>query len=237
MTVLSPTEIINHATSGDWSLFQQDSVTDTDVNVTIRCARLDSTNNHGSGIVEAQINSFAPYFPSVTMTREAFKAGVVTAARICYAESGGDTANRHVNGPTSTAPGSIDRGLFQWNNEAWPGITDAMAYNGPIAFLLAWRVSKGWQDFSPWHGSEGLDPTSAKSKVIDATYESMTGRAVPEPLLGLSLGGILDWTKALGRLLSKLVDAAWWKRIGVGAVGVLFIVAALILAAYTAWKG
>lgn len=232
MTAIPINEIINHATSGDWSLFQQQSVTDSDTNVTILCARLDTTNNGGSRIVEADIIKATPghpYTPRYVFTREQFAAGAITAACIVVAESGGEPAARNVNGASSSAPGSIDRGLFQFNNEAWPGITDAMADNPRIAFLLAWRISNGWQDFSPWHGSRGLDRESEPSKRVLAEYESMTGRAVPEPLFGLSLAGVLDWAKALGRLLSKLIDPAFWKRIGVGAIGLLLIVAALVL--------
>lgn len=251
-TTIPPNEIINHATSGDWSLFQQQPVTDTDVNVTIKCARLDTTNNGGSNLVEADLIRAIPkypYFPTVTMTRDQFTKGALTAACIVYAESGGNPLKVGVNGANSVAPGTRDRGLFQWNEKAWPGITDAMALNPRICFLLAWRVSKGWTDFTPWHGSRGLDPTSAESQVILKEYEAMTGRAVGQGLFGIpdvrplvdavknALAGTLDWTKALGRLLSKLIDPAWWKRIGVGALGLLLVVAALILIAYTAVKG
>lgn len=248
-TTVPPNELINHATSGDWSLFQQQPVTDTDTDVTVLCARLDTTNNGGSGVIEADLVKAIPkypFFPSLTLTREQFKKGALTAACIAYAESRGDPTVINVNGVKSSAPGSRDRGIVQWNDKAWPGITDAMALNPRIAFVLFWRVSKGWQDFSPWHGSLGLDPTSAPSQVILKEYESMTGKAVDlglfgipdvKPLIDAALGGVLDWAKALGRLLSKLLDPAWWKRVGIGALGLLLIVAALVLIAYTAVKG
>lgn len=249
MTAIPVNEIIQHATSGDWSLFQQQPTLDSDTTVEILCARLDTTNNGGSGIVEADIQNalaqivhggnrgvnVSAFTPRYLFKGDDFTQGAITAACVCYAESRGDPAARNVNGPDSSAPGSIDRGLFQFNNQAWPKITDAMAYNPRIAFLLAWRITDGWQDWATWHGSKGLDRNSDESKVVVAEWENMTGRATPEALGTGLVGGLMDWAKSLGAILSHLLQPEWWKRIGVGAVGLLLIVAALVLIGYTAY--
>lgn len=238
---LSPQDLINQATGGEWALFQADPVTDSDTTVTVRCARLDTTNNGGGSLVEANIATFAPYFDQITLTRDQWKKSCITAACVVQAESGGNAGARNVNvgGP---APGSIDRGLFQFNNEAWPKITDAMADSPRIAFLLAWRITKGWQQWGPWTGSRGLDPASEPSRLIIGTYESMTGEAVGKGLFGIpdirpvvdavkdAVGTALGWAEALGRLLSNLIDPSWWRRIGVGALGLLLIIAAIVFA-------
>lgn len=238
---LSPAELIEQASHGEFALFQVMPGTDTDTTVTIKCARLDRTNNGGSGVIEAEIAGFAPYFPLLTLDRDAWMKAWITAACIAQGESGGYAGARNTNGPNSKAPGSIDRGLFQFNDHFWPKITDAMADNPRIAFLLAWRISKGWQDFAPWTGSHGLDPTSTASQIIIKEVENETGRAVGKGLFGIpdirpvvdavgnAIGDAIDWAKSLGKILAHLLQPDWWKRVGVGALGLLFVVGALIL--------
>jgi hypothetical protein len=70
---------------------------------------------------------------------------MVWAASIAYMESDGNTSARNFNNGKST-----DRGLWQWNDKAWPNITTAVADDPVAATKMAYEVSRGWTDFTPW---------------------------------------------------------------------------------------
>lgn len=51
-------------------------------------------------------------------------------------------------------------------------------------------------------------------------------------VVGDAISSVVGWTEALGRILSNLLSPAWWKRLGIGALGVgLVVIAAVALVA------
>ena len=69
------------------------------------------------------------------------------AIRVAQCESGLNPDAKRVN-----VGGSVDRGLYQWNNRYHPDITDEMAYDPKIATeLFCQAVSKG--HLSWWNAS------------------------------------------------------------------------------------
>lgn len=84
-------------------------------------------------------------------------------AAIAMAESGGDPNATHVN-----PDGSRDRGLFQINDKAWPGISDACAYD-PVCSArqtAAIRKGQGLDAWATWENgsAEGFLPAAEKAQ-------------------------------------------------------------------------
>lgn len=180
---------------------------------------------------------------------------VIMAASIMMAESGGKTDARCYNydgpngptcSPTPLPAGTkgtergIDRGLWQWNSKAWPDISDMAADEPETATDIAYRVSKGFTTWGPWRGSKGLDPNSAPSKAVQAAFKDMMGDVRDDtPILSWidpdangtpdGLAPALGWLEALGKLLSNLLSPAWWRRLGIGALGLLLVIIAVVL--------
>lgn len=163
----------------------------------------------------------------------------ISMVSIAMAESGGNPKARNVNHkPGKEDDGSVDRGLYQFNNYWNPEISDADAYDPVKATHWAFIKSNGWKNFKPWTNSKGLN-FDFKQKVglaiinpaggggitgwIDAaTDTSETGReAIADTLV--------PWAEGLAALLTNLVDPEWWKRIGIGALGVIILIVALVV--------
>jgi hypothetical protein len=70
---------------------------------------------------------------------------LVTAVTVALAESGGITNNRNTN-----RGGSVDRGLMQINDRAWPDISTATADDPAKAMAAAWMISHHGTNWSPW---------------------------------------------------------------------------------------
>lgn len=173
---------------------------------------------------------------------------IIQAACIMYAESGGDTEARCYNvddangrptcSPTPPAgPRGVDRGLWQWNNVAWPTISDLAAFDPEVSTDMAYRVSNGFATWGPWTGSRGLDANSEPSKTVRnserarslRTYEGDTAtEEIPFTPIDVPKIDLFGWADALGRLLSNLISAAWWRRVGVGFAGVALVIAAVV---------
>lgn len=91
-------------------------------------------------------------------TQTASAAGFQGQARdiivaIAQAESSLDTQARHVN-TYATGPyrNSVDRGILQINNVAWPDCSNECAFDPSCAFTYAFSpISKGGTDFSLWN--------------------------------------------------------------------------------------
>lgn len=64
---------------------------------------------------------------------------------IIAAESGRNPDARHVN-----TDGSVDRGLWQINDKAHPGIPDLCAYDPVCATKQALHISSGGSDYTAW---------------------------------------------------------------------------------------
>lgn len=188
------------------------------------------------------------------ITNEQWLARKVQAVAVAYAESGGVTNARcyNVDGPDGrptcnprppAGPRGTDRGLYQFNDKAWPMIPDAAADNPQTAVRLVSVITDGFRDWGPWSGSKGLDPSSAPFKAALAQFENELGEAIPKGIFGLPgeeqlydaassvWGTVIGWAEALGKLLSVLISPTFWRRIGLGALG--FILAAYALVSIT----
>lgn len=223
-----------------------------------RIARQRVNQARTDGVVEL-VDTDNPSGPKVRLTEAEYDARIVRAASIMLAESGGKTDARCYNydgpngptcSPTPLPAGTkgtqrgVDRGLWQFNSVAWPQVDDLMADDPDASTDAAFRASRMFSSWGPWRGSRGLDPQSQPSRTIAAQWEQMMGRAVDDtpilsqldpnadgnPVDGV-LGGVLGWAEALGRLLTNLIDPAWWRRIGIGALGILLVILAVVLIA------
>lgn len=153
--------------------------------------------------------------------------------------NGADCSPKPLPAGTPGTQRGIDRGLWQWNTVAWPQITDLAAFDPSTSTEIAFTVSNAYTSFGPWSKSRGMDPNSEAFKTIAATYESMLGRAVDDtPILSTidpdadgipdgAFGALVGWAEGLGRLLSNLTSAAFWTRVGIGALGVALVVFAV----------
>ena len=162
---------------------------------------------------------------------------IARAASIMLAESGGN--------PTLTK--GSKRGIWQWDRDAFPAVSDAAALSPGDATRLAFQTSRGFSQFGPWSSSEGLNPNSPASLKIAAALGNMdlplpdgtTVHGLPAIAIDKipGVGSILGWADALGTLLSKLIDQKWWIRLGTGALGlVLILIAVSIVTAPTALR-
>lgn len=210
----------------------------------------------GSVAIQAQLPiAGQPGWSAFTWTSAERTAAILRAASIMQAESGGDTSAvcYNVTGPNGqttcskvgpAGPKGRDRGLWQFNEKAWPDISDQAAFDQHQATELAWIISNGFRTFGPWSKSKGMDPSSAPSQTVKAAYESMLGRAVDDtPILSQidknadaipdfipgALDALTSWTEGLRQLLGHLLSGSWWRRIGIGALGLLLIVIAVAL--------
>ncbi len=184
------------------------------------------------------------------LTVEQWHARQITATAVLFAESGGVTNARcyNVDGadgkPTCSprppaGPRGTDRGIAQFNDKAWPMIPDTAADNPGTAVKLVALITNGYRDWGPWEGSAGLDPNSAPFKAARAQYEDTLGIVIDKGLFGLPgetavygavegvFGTILGWAEALGKLLSVLLSVAFWRRVGMGALGLVLVALAL----------
>lgn len=197
------------------------------------------TRSDGTGGAVALDPAFRGNVEPFTITKDEWIQRQIIAASIIWAESRGDTDARcfNIDGPDGrptcsktgpAGPRGTDRGIWQWNNKAWPGIPDETADNPEAATMIAFLVTRGWAEWGPWRGSQGLDPESGPSKTISAEFENQWG-IVRDDSLDFLPDGLLDWTKALAKLLGNLLSGAWWRRVGVFALGVALVVLAVVL--------
>jgi len=200
------------------------------------------------------------------------EARMVQAARIMFAESGGDPAAvcynyQKPNGdrtcsktplPAGT-PGTergVDRGLWQFNSKAFPKITDLCAFEVDCAMKAAYHESNGFTAWGPWSKSAGIDPKAERydnvKQVVETAWADMQGTAIAEdwltqPIVGLGgaikdgaeatfrdmwdavLAGAPDWVKGLFRAIGYVFTQDFWRRFGMGALGVGMILVALVL--------
>ena len=184
------------------------------------------------------------------------KQGRLLMTGIVLRESGGNTAI--VNTAGNDPPGSRDRGLFQWNDHWNPDVSDMEAFDPQLATAIAWEKSNGYKNFQPWLGGNAnagewwspviISPkgTDAYDRQNDALKQAINAAKdygdagdvgitdIPSIAAGAVddlpvIGTVLSWTEALGNILSKLMDPNFWKRVGIGLLGVTIIVVALII--------
>lgn len=174
--------------------------------------------------------------------------GVITGTAIVYRESGGKI--RAYRDPTKNPGGGADRGIWQWNSKYHPDVTDAIAYDPVAATKIAYTKSKGFTDFEPWDGAKiTSSQLSVAVKAAQASgYKVFPGATIDTgswgvddiPIVGgvvegavdvvTGVGGsLLGWTEALGNVLSNLLSGDWWKRIGIGLLGIAILVGGLVI--------
>lgn len=112
----------------------------------------------------------------------------VRAFRIMWGESRGNP--RAVNVNTS---GSKDRGIWQWNNAAWPSIDDDTAFNPDAATLRAYQqTSTGRTGWRPWFGPSNYhEEWDAFARDV---IRQVGGRSSTSGGGGLLLALLLGWS-------------------------------------------
>lgn len=179
-------------------------------------------------------------------------AQIATGVSIMLAESAGNPSASHVNSPGL----GIDRGLWQLNSIAHSNITDAQAFDPVQSTEAVYNLTNGFQITS--FNAIWVDHNGTKSKGLDPVNIAAAGTAIVNELGGSAggdIGGVLsgdtsigqvasdasngvgavagaitpDWAASLGRLLANLLDATWWKRVGVAALGIGVVIVALVL--------
>lgn len=180
--------------------------------------------------------------------------GFIVGTSITLRESGGCP---HAYRDASKNPaGGNDRGIVQFNSKAFPNITDVQAFDPVQAISLAYDNSNGFTKWKPWSGKP-LDPAQldvALQASKDAGFNyGGTGEklwtaikptwgsgqagetAVAPPIdqakdaVGGIVDGITSWADGLTKFLSILVDPTFWKRLGIGTLGLGVIIIALLL--------
>lgn len=142
-------------------------------------------------------------------------AAIPVATAIALAESGGRNTATHKN-----TNGSTDYGLWQINT-VHPDVLAMGDWRDPgtnarMAFAV---YQQAGGKFTPW---STFNSGSYKSHLSAAAPAgSQVSGTTNGPLSGFNLGSLITD-------LGKLFDPALWKRIGIGALGVLL----LIIAAY-----
>lgn len=161
-----------------------------------------------------------------------------TGVSIAIAESGGN--------PAAVGSDPHDRGLWQINSVAHPDISDAVAFDPQASTAAVFQMTDGFQIAK--FNQIWVDAKGTKSKGLDPANVAKASQEIAVPLAeghitsgGLDPGGVIakvggavsaltpDWIGQLGSLLSNLLSGTWWKRIGIGALGVAVIIVALIL--------
>jgi hypothetical protein len=206
--------------------------TGTDRTITLR----ESPQNDANGkTVNAE---HLPHTSAEQITATELQQRSIRAVAIMLAESGG-IPNAYNTNKGGSAPGSHDRGLAQWNDVAFPWITDAEAFDPAACISYMYYVSGHFKQWGPWVGSRGLDNTSDAYKLAAATDKNRSGIATPadDPLTGLAVAVGTTLTKLdlgdlialAGKALQALTTATFWRRFGIGALGVLLVIFAVVL--------
>lgn len=187
--------------------------------------------------------------PAPTMETDSARLDrLARAVAVVMAESGGNTAAYR---PASRNPGGgEDRGLWQINSRYHPDVTDDEAYQAGWSTRWAFRKSAGFTDFGLWAADDGIGagqlsrartalaaPVDPTARLAAAGQLSIAGPPVQSDAdrlvdtIGGALGAAVEWPVLLADLLRRLLDAALWRRVLIGAAGVAVIVAAIVLAA------
>lgn len=142
---------------------------------------------------------------------------VLEAYAIITRESGWNTKAVNVN-----KDGSRDRGLWQWNDKAWPSISDKCAFDPVCSTLKAIEVSKNGKDWGPWKSSGSVHPDTTGVKLPN------TANADDAGLFGVGRGTGLD-TKVgdalniSAKFYKLLTSTEFWLRLGEAIAGIILI--------------
>lgn len=174
------------------------------------------------------------------------------ATAVAIRESGGDTAA--YRDASKNKNGGNDRGLYQINSKWHPEVSDATAYDPVLATAAAYTISidketgVGFKNWEAWDGAKlgvaelRLAQDAARdaghnvfigalsSPPDDGFFDSVTDAAVDIYEAG---SDVVDAVTApydlIRKFLSFITSADWWKRIGLGALGVVLVGVAIVL--------
>lgn len=204
--------------------------TGTDRTVTLKASPADETINAAA----LRKGGYAAAQETITATE--LEQRSIRAVAVILGESRGipNAYNTNVGG---TAPGSHDRGLVQFNDKFFPWITDAECFDPAACLSYFYYVTKHFTAWGPWNGDAGLSNSSDVYKLAAKTNLDMTGVAVPvdDPITGAAVAAVnalpswADLTGLIGKVLALLTSGDFWKRFGIGALGVLLVVIAVVI--------
>lgn len=128
----------------------------------------------------------------------------------------------------------------------YPGILSALNANAPLPVFRSAVVTSPWASGHYSGGSAfastlpGMVSAGPGDKVLPADAGGVVP-ASPTPLgplgAGVNVGGNLGWASALGTLLSDLISANWWKRVGVFSLGGVLVIGGIVLFVSTTKTG
>ena len=143
-----------------------------------------------------------------------------TIVAIAHAESLFDTQARHTN-----IDGSIDRGILQINNKAWPMVSDAQADDPAYAFSFAYAsISHQGSNFTPWSTFNNGDywqylpqisamcPNALHFSEFQGGYHGTCGETALATALVCASPPIEDTQQAINLMLSmtkELIGLGW----------------------------
>jgi len=144
-------------------------------------------------------------------------SAVLIAVAIAQAESGFDADATHVN-----SNGSTDTGLWQINSVH--GYSQSALKNPSTNAAAMAKISKNGTDWTPWT----TYTSGAYKQYLGSAGES--GTVVGDAGTGdLVKGTSLNPLSAVGDVFNKIFNADLWKRIGVGYLGAVLIVAGIAI--------
>lgn len=159
-------------------------------------------------------------------------AKIATATAIVLRESGGDAKAYR---PASQNPnGGNDRGWWQWNDKWHPDVSDVVAFDPVKSTEVAFTKSEGFTNWRPWfqRGELRFEGGNAQQAYKDAWFAA-TKSGDNDSSVASTVDDVVDkvvpWADSLAAILSRLVSPTFWKRVGIGVLGALIIVAGLIL--------
>jgi hypothetical protein len=86
------------------------------------------------------------------VTETAISQGIEPELCLAVAQCEGGLSNAKITRKNTN--GSIDRGIYQWNNRVFPGVTDAQAFDPAQATILFCNAVKGGHLHGYWYLSQ-----------------------------------------------------------------------------------
>lgn len=207
-------------------------------------------NEFGVTIGGVEVPGSIPGLTTATIGQQAVAFALVRA------ESGGQINAQRPEAKNRL--GGIDRGIWQFNTDAHPNLSDADAFNPFVATQRAFVVSKQGRDFGAWaYGPnsfrDGVSRTdldvAGAARVLAAVEASERGFLTRSEIrkrvdeIGFDtvnanvenrtfvddLGGFGALLGPAAKVLMALGSGDWWRRIGIAVLGALIVLAAIML--------
>ena len=151
----------------------------------------------------------------------------VTAIAVALAESGGRLDAVNVN-----TDGSKDRGLWQINSKAHPGVSDDCAFRIHCATRQAWLISGMGRSFNPWvaYKSGAYRKHLPRARTAWGAGDAPNPDTAAEKALPLPdnpVNAIADVLQDVGRFFGALLNPHTWLRVAEVIGGLALIIAGL----------